>query len=385
MKKILIVNNNMHIGGIQKSLLNLVCALKDKYDITLMLFCDIGELLEFVPKEVKILHGNIFLKTLGMTNDEAKRSGFLTYALRSAFTVMTRIFKTKFTFNLISKFQKLNGEYDCAVSFMQNGCETYFYGGCAEFVLKSVKSKNKLCYLHCDFLNYGGNTKYNRDTLRKFDKIAVVSNSVGEKLLEAMPDVKNKVYTSCNFMNYDEIDVLKNEYKPNLDKSKINIFTAARLRHEKGILRMMPIFKNIKEKNKNFVWYVAGDGPDRETAEKLLKEYDLFKNVVFLGNLVNPYPYFYNCDILLVPSYDEAAPMVFYESVYLGTPVFTTDTTSAREMIESIDAGWVCENNDEKIEENLLKIIDGFKAKNLVKADLNNNKAFLQFEKLVGK
>ena len=39
MKKILIVNNNMHIGGIQKALLNLLDEIKGKYDVTLLLFC----------------------------------------------------------------------------------------------------------------------------------------------------------------------------------------------------------------------------------------------------------------------------------------------------------------------------------------------------------
>ena len=38
MKRILIVNNNMHIGGVQKALLNLLQTLHADYDITLLLF-----------------------------------------------------------------------------------------------------------------------------------------------------------------------------------------------------------------------------------------------------------------------------------------------------------------------------------------------------------
>ena len=46
MKKILIVNNNMHIGGVQKSLLNLLRSIGDSYDITLLLFFKGGEYMQ---------------------------------------------------------------------------------------------------------------------------------------------------------------------------------------------------------------------------------------------------------------------------------------------------------------------------------------------------
>ena len=169
MKKILIVNNNMNIGGIQKALLNLLCEVGKDYGVTLMLFCKTGGLLDNVPENIKVIEGNVFLKILGMSHAEAKKCGFFAFFLRSVFTVLTRIFKTKFTFNILSRMFKLNEEFDCAISYMQNSAETYFYGGCAEFVLNGAKSKNKVCFIHCDFLNYGGNTKYNREILKKFN------------------------------------------------------------------------------------------------------------------------------------------------------------------------------------------------------------------------
>ena len=52
MKRILIVNNNMHIGGVQKALLNLLQTLHADYDITLLLFSCGGALLNEVPADV---------------------------------------------------------------------------------------------------------------------------------------------------------------------------------------------------------------------------------------------------------------------------------------------------------------------------------------------
>ena len=43
MERILIVNNNMHIGGVQKALVNLLWNIRDRYDVTLLLFSKEGE------------------------------------------------------------------------------------------------------------------------------------------------------------------------------------------------------------------------------------------------------------------------------------------------------------------------------------------------------
>ena len=52
MKKILIVNNNMKIGGVQKSLCNLLWSVADQYDITLYLFAPIGAYMHAVVRFV---------------------------------------------------------------------------------------------------------------------------------------------------------------------------------------------------------------------------------------------------------------------------------------------------------------------------------------------
>ena len=69
------------------------------------------------------------------------------------------------------------------------------------------------------------------------------------------------------------------------------------------------------------------------------------KQVFFMGEKVNPYAYMKNADYLLVPSYHEAAPLVFDEAKCLGLKIITTDTVSAKELVGT-DYGIVCENED---------------------------------------
>ena len=55
MKKVLIVNNNMKIGGVQKSLCNLLWSAADRYDITLLLFAPVGAYMCDIPEQVHVL------------------------------------------------------------------------------------------------------------------------------------------------------------------------------------------------------------------------------------------------------------------------------------------------------------------------------------------
>ena len=55
MKKIIIVNNNMDVGGVQKSLYNLLWQIHDRYDVTLCLFSATGQYMDQLPQDIKIL------------------------------------------------------------------------------------------------------------------------------------------------------------------------------------------------------------------------------------------------------------------------------------------------------------------------------------------
>lgn len=387
MKKILIVNNNMNIGGIQKALVNLLTALSErddeKYEIDLLLFEKAGELLDDIPVDINVISGNFWTCILGMSNAEARRSGALIHLNRSFWTVLTRIFKTRFTFGCLSRLQRLKDSYDCAISYVQGGRERVFYGGCAEFVLNSVRADKKVYFVHCDFLEYGGNCAYNRRILEKFDSIAAVSASAAGHLRAAVPSISDKVVTVHNCCDFKRIKAMAEEYAAEYTDEKVNLFTAARLHSEKGILRMLPILKSLKNDGLRFVWRVAGDGPDRAETERLIDELELNGEVILLGSLKNPYPYFKKSDVLLVPSYNEAAPMVFNEARAFGTPIFTTDTSSAVEMVKNTHSGVVCENTDKGIETALKEYIRDFVPHKNSAEFIDNSAALEEFDSLI--
>ena len=62
-------------------------------------------------------------------------------------------------------------------------------------------------------------------------------------------------------------------------------------------------------------------------------------------------------DALFLPSFHEAAPMVFDEAKTLGLPVLTTETTSSSRLIGLTGCGLVCENSEEGMEKGLREIL----------------------------
>lgn len=381
--KILIVNNNLDIGGIQKSLVNLLGEIHSKHDVTLFLFSDSGKLKKDVPEDVKIIRGNRFVRLMGITNAEAKSEGMFTYLLRSFFTVLTRIFGTRVSFGILSRMQRLSGEYDVAVSFMQNGAYRVFYGGCNEFAVNGVRAKTKVAFVHCDFLNYEGNSRYNRKFYSKFDKIACVSESTRKRFIDACKIDGNRVQSVYNCYDYKKIKELSHKYAAEYTDGILNIFSASRIGVEKGIVRMVRILKELKDEGYRFVWRIAGDGAQTDVMKKLIKEYGLENDIVLLGMLDNPYPYFASSDLLLVPSYNEAAPMVFGEAMITGIPVLTTDTTSAKEMVEDTHIGFVCKVDDESIKAALEKILSGKIKRNEI-PPYTNEAAVSEFYEIIG-
>ncbi|MBX0357721.1 glycosyltransferase [Halobacillus sp. Nhm2S1] len=384
MKSIIIVNNNMNIGGIQKSLLNLLYEIKNDYDVTLLLLNKSGEYITNIPEEIKVIEGSSYLKLLGMSFRDSKRLGLKYYFIRSVLTVYTRVFNHYLPIKLLMKTQKRLSEFDYAISFMHSSTPESLYGGANELVLDKINAREKIGFIHCDFTEYGGNTAYVRALYSKFDKVATCSEGCRDKFILTMPECENKTYSVRNSNNYADIMRLAEKNAINYDPDYVNIISVARLSKEKGIERALTAIYKCLSLGYKIRYHIVGDGSQRKELEKLVEDLKISKSVYFYGNTNNPYRYMKNSDLFLLPSYHEAAPMVIDEAKCLGIPVLSTKTTSTKEMIEDNDAGWVCENSTSGIlkslksildsKSNLLKIKDSLLAKNY-----NNKKSIKQF------
>lgn len=376
MKRILIVNNNLDMGGIQKSLVNLVKEIHEECDITLMLFSKSGSLLREVPKGVKIIAPRKVYSILGLEKKDLKKYPML-FALKAFLLAYSRVFSRRSAMKILGLFQKKICGYDAVISYSHLPHPNYFGNGCADFVLDKTVCNNKICFVHCDYLNFGGQTEANNRAYMEFDKIACCSDSVRERFLLGSKVPDSKVHTVRNF--YDlQLASYQSQDVGLFDESFVNVVLVARLSNEKGILRAIEAL--VQSNRKDICYYIIGDGPQKEEIARLIRKCQLDSRVTLLGEHSDPYQYLIQADWLLVPSFHEAAPMVFDEAMIMGVKVITTNTTSAEEMIGCVH-GVVCENSTDGLVRALMSIDKSAKC---IVGDFDNEKQRKQLDLLLG-
>lgn len=136
----------MKIGGVQKSLCNLLWSVADQYDITLYLFAPIGAYMHDIPPQVHVLSCDSLFRYLGTSQKDCS-THWRDYFIRGILACVCKLFGRKAILPLLLRSQEqLQTHYDCAISYLHNGAPHRFYGGVNEFVLKesalSVKSRS---------------------------------------------------------------------------------------------------------------------------------------------------------------------------------------------------------------------------------------------------
>ena len=388
MKKLLIVNNNLHIGGVQRALVDLLKEIHGKYEITLALFHPQGELLEQVPEDVTILPVRSAYRYLGLGRNDVEGRPFLKLR-RGFYAAICRLFGRDAAISLMALGQKKLCGFDVAISYLHDSGDKVFYGGCNDFVLRHTDAKKKITFLHCDFASCGADTKKNAARYETFDAIAACSNGCADALLRQLPQFLGKTIVVSNCQDYNGIRRRASKEDVALPEGRINVLTVARFGKEKGVDRGVEAFARLSALKEKFHYYIIGDGICRPLIEQTIKDRGLQDRVTLLGEMQNPYGYMKAADLLLIPSVSEAAPLVIGEAASLGTPILSTRTSSAVEMIEDTGYGWVCDNDISALSDALKKLLENPSLLSEAKArmqmmKIDNQKAVSQILSVIG-
>ena len=347
----------MKVGGVQKSLGNLLWTVHNEYDITLCLFSRRGAYIDDLPPDIKVIEVEGPFRYLGISQGECKKSLGDTIK-RGALALISRIFGRKKAIDLMLKHEhKLPDSYDCAIAFLHNGREKSFYGGVQEYVLKQVKASRKIAYLHCDYTLCGADNEYNNRMIEQFDKIAACSEGCKRAFLSVLSHLESKCIAVPNCHRYEKIRKMAETDPITYDNDRINLLCVSRLSHEKGIERAITACADALDKGFPVTLHLVGDGAMKQELQALANERKISEYVLFHGEQSNPYRYMKNADLLLLTSYHEAAPMVIDEALSVGLPVFATKTTTSYEMVTKREGGAVCENELTAIQKALKSLL----------------------------
>ena len=116
------------------------------------------------------------------------------------------------------------------------------------------------------------------------------------------------------------------------------LLQVSRLVIGKGHEELLEVFSKLKQNDIPHKLCIIGDGENREILEKKVKSLKLDDEVIFLGAIENPYPYFKNATLFLHTSEHEGLPTVLLESMVFGVPVVSMDCPTGPKDILGINS-----------------------------------------------
>lgn len=122
-----------------------------------------------------------------------------------------------------------------------------------------------------------------------------------------------------------------------------------RLSKEKGILNLINAFKKCKKGT----LYIAGEGPEKDTIENIVKENKLEKRVKLLGflNKEEMTEVTRKCKFVVVPSiWYENCPYSVLETLAIGKPVIGSNMGGIPELVSDNENGYIYDTIEELTE-----------------------------------
>lgn len=166
---------------------------------------------------------------------------------------------------------------------------------------------------------------------RHADTIMSVSQGVTQNLIETGIPV-HKIATIQNPIHISKIQFLSQETLDIVLPEQFIVFVG-RLYAVKNIELLIRAFAELEDDTLHLV--IVGDGPLRTALEALARDKKVDSKTIFTGALPNPAPVISRAEIVAVPSWSEAFPMVVIESAALGKTIVHTPNSGCREILGS--------------------------------------------------
>ena len=165
--------------------------------------------------------------------------------------------------------------------------------------------------------------------------------------------------------------------------NKIILFVG-RLEKVKKLHWFLKIFKTLITNHQSPITLkIIGKGSQENKLKYLVKKLDLADKVKFVGQLLQNeiINYYYNSDIIVLPSISESFGKVLVEANACGKPVVATATTGAKEIIQDGINGFLVPIGDaEKMSDKILDLLNNPK----IAAQMGENGRKLVMEKFDG-
>lgn len=348
--KIVLYNGKLVLGGAERSTVELANGFRRAgHDVTMFLETKGGALDKDLSPGIHIMY--FFHDTGALKNWNRKVSGIFSMGLSSFLDAAWQ-----YSIGLVRKvyYRIKKPQFDLGVtSFNGLPAKTIFiYTNCAVYV-KMMRSERPIFFNGKPSANLKGFE--NEFETEQVDCFVCVSKHMRDIMIKYSKIPSNHIHAIYNLKTpFDKIeheDYIPEEYAKAGDCLKI--VTVCRL-HEatKGLVRMAEVAHVLKDKGYKFKWFIVGDGVDRTTIERAIKEKRLEDTMILCGFKQDPYSYYKYADLVAVLSYVEGFCGAVTEAKLLEKPIIVTNF-AVEEQIQHGVNGYIVENNTEAIIEGM--------------------------------
>lgn len=350
MKRILVFNDGMAIGGTEKLLVDLLNHWSGKSRVTLLLPSPSNR-----DELLRYLHPSIEVKYL-ITKDI---SFIRKKIIENILIFFPRLYLRRK--NIRSK------EYDCVICFKE----------CIYARLLSVMSVRKILWVHNILYKRTYEIQTNRERMAvwlkkkqlnvsqksydKYDIVICVSqacrNSYIEILHKGKPPRQN-IKVIYNAIDVERLTEKSHDTIEKIDHGKTNFVLITRDSPEKRVDRLINAAARLAKESYKFHIYIIGIGKDRDDSDAILSARGLKEYITQIGCTDNPYPYIVQCNWTLCVSERESFSLVILESMALNIPVISTNCGGPSEILEDGRYGILVENNGEGVYQGMKRVLD---------------------------
>lgn len=267
-----------------------------------------------------------------------------------------------------------------AITMMDNDkrpCELCMHGKYMNCIKKSCNKGSKLKSILGALEGYY--YRIHKIYTEKINYIITPSEFYRKKFIEDGVN-ENKIQAIHNSIEMDDYNV-KTE-----DDGYALYF--GRLSKEKGILDLINAFKSCKDGK----LFIAGEGPEKETIEQIIKENKLGRRVKLLGflNKEQMTEITRKCKFVVVPSiWYENCPYSILETLAIGKPIIGSNMGGIPELVNDNKNGFIYSTVEELTDRmNTLfedkKLVEKFgkESKNLAKKNYDREVYYKKIEKI---
>jgi glycosyltransferase involved in cell wall biosynthesis len=353
MKKILIASFDMEVGGVERSLISMLENFDyDNNQVDLMLYRHQGDFMNLIPNQVNLLpevtEYTTFRKSISelikeksfaiggarlLAKVNADMLGKLKNMTEPGYYQMQLMWRYAIPF-----LPELEKQYDVAISYLWPH----------DFVVKKVKAKKKIAWIHTDYSTVETDIKMDLRVWNEFDHIVAVSEACKQSFIKKYPALAYKVLVIENITSPEFIRKMADEEinNPMVIDKRFKLVTVARLSHAKGIDNAVRALKLLTEKGyRDIAWYVVGYGGDEEMIKELIAENELEDSFILLGKKLNPYPFIKQADLYVQPSRYEGKAVTVIEAQILGKPILITNYPTAKSQLSDGQDGLICDQS----------------------------------------